>query len=406
MTRERCGGKQPRAAHQAQSFQAPGPARRLQGPLGQGVGPGPPGQVQPQPQVTRVFRAKASETVTSASIPPLMESSFGAGGKSNTSQQALNSFKTKVRRMLNNLPDKSVPFGDFVQTYHQMNKHQVKLSDYSCKSLRELLDKIPDVVRTVGKEKHIVVMLANRVEAAEGKKKKTRKSLKKKCPELESNSDILFTFLSSGKTDAVVTLDSDTEEEEEVKASEGILNVTDSEDDETISWTAGESEDSIDDGRDLLQNTPTGLEETFDKTLTLSETAEAEPEASTNVAIFWDIENCPVPKGVSTSDFVSKIRETFCGAGHRELEFRAIHNGKNEKLNEELHELGVDASLSVVGRKNSADEIIKDKMTKFVEAHRESPCTVPFTADIWRCGLLKRLGKVQVHKQVQDDPRP
>ena len=291
-----------------------------------------------------------------------------------------------------------------------MNGHQVKLSDYSCKSLRELLDKIPDVVRTVGKEKHKVVLLANRVEATEGKKKKTRRSLKKKCPELESNSDILFTFLSSGKTDAVVTLDSDTEEEEEAKASEDIHDVTDSEDVETISWTAGESEDSIDDGRDLLQNTPTGLEETFDKTLTLSETAEAEPEASTNVAIFWDIENCPVPKGVSTSDFVSKIRETFCGAGHRELEFRAIHNGKNEKLNEELHELGVDASLSVVGRKNSADEIIKDKMTKFVEAHRESPCTlllisgdVDFSRDLVKFRFTNKFKTILVHnKQTKE----
>ena len=35
---------------------------------------------------------------------------------------------------------------------------------------------------------------------------------------------------------------------------------------------------------------------------------------------------------------------------------------------------GVDSTLSVIGRKNSADEILKDKMSQFVEKHLQNPC--------------------------------
>ena len=88
------------------------------------------------------------------------------------------------------------------------------------------------------------------------------------------------------------------------------------------------------------------------------------------------------------------------------MEFTAIHNGKNDKLNEELHELGVEVSLSVVGRKNSGDEIIKDKMSRFVEKHRETPCSlvlisgdVDFSRDLANFRFTHQFRTILVHNK-------
>ena len=73
--------------------------------------------------------------------------------------------------MLNSLPNNSIPFNQFVQTYHQKNGHQVKLSDFSCKSLNELLSKIRDTVVIHASEADkapLVVLLKN---GKDGKKR-------------------------------------------------------------------------------------------------------------------------------------------------------------------------------------------------------------------------------------------
>lgn len=53
--------------------------------------------------------------------------------------------------------------------------------------------------------------------------------------------------------------------------------------------------------------------------------AEAEP-----IGVFWDIENCPVPRGKSAMAIVQKIRDTFF-TGKREVEFMCVCDISKEK---------------------------------------------------------------------------
>ena len=101
-----------------------------------------------------------------------------------------------------------------------------------------------------------------------------------------------------------------------------------------------EDEDDIDEIEvSLLEsNSPIPGQED-EKYLSLAEETSIQ-QNNMDIGIFWDVENCPVPKNMSTAEFVGKIRQRFCSSGGRQLEFHALHNGKNERLNIELHELG------------------------------------------------------------------
>lgn len=48
------------------------------------------------------------------------------------------------------------------------------------------------------------------------------------------------------------------------------------------------------------------------------------------IGVFWDIENCPVPRGRSALDVVQKIRKEFFG-GCREVEFMCVCDISKEK---------------------------------------------------------------------------
>lgn len=52
-----------------------------------------------------------------------------------------------------------------------------------------------------------------------------------------------------------------------------------------------------------------------------------EPEP---IGVFWDIENCPVPRGKSASAVVQKIRKEFF-SGKREVEFMCVCDINKEK---------------------------------------------------------------------------
>lgn len=58
--------------------------------------------------------------------------------------------------------------------------------------------------------------------------------------------------------------------------------------------------------------------------------------------MFWDIENCPVPKGKSAVDIVKKIREVFF-TNKREAEFMCVCDISKEKkeIIEELNKAQV-----------------------------------------------------------------
>ena len=64
---------------------------------------------------------------------------------------------------------------------------------------------------------------------------------------------------------------------------------------------------------------------------------EAEP-----IGVFWDIENCPVPRGKSASAVVQKIRKEFF-TGKREVEFMCVCDISKEKkeIIEELNKAQV-----------------------------------------------------------------
>lgn len=48
------------------------------------------------------------------------------------------------------------------------------------------------------------------------------------------------------------------------------------------------------------------------------------------IGVFWDIENCPVPRGKSASAVVQKIRKEFF-TGKREVEFMCVCDISKEK---------------------------------------------------------------------------
>ena len=68
---------------------------------------------------------------------------------------------------------------------------------------------------------------------------------------------------------------------------------------------------------------------------------EAEP-----IGVFWDIENCPVPRGKSASAVVQKIRKEFF-TGKREVEFMCVCDISKEKkeIIEELNKAQVRFSV-------------------------------------------------------------
>ena len=53
-------------------------------------------------------------------------------------------------------------------------------------------------------------------------------------------------------------------------------------------------------------------------------------QGSEPIGVFWDIENCPVPRGKSASAVVQKIRKEFF-TGKREVEFMCVCDISKEK---------------------------------------------------------------------------
>lgn len=89
------------------------------------------------------------------------------------------------------------------------------------------------------------------------------------------------------------------------------------------------------------------------------------------ISVYWDIENCAVPTGVSAYDIVKKVRREFY-RGHREVEFSVACDIAQMKK-EVVDELN-DAQVTVVhissDRKNSADEKLRVKLRRFSDAYK------------------------------------
>ncbi|RWS29208.1 meiosis arrest female protein 1-like protein [Leptotrombidium deliense] len=108
-------------------------------------------------------------------------------------------------------------------------------------------------------------------------------------------------------------------------------------------------------------------------------------DACRPIGIFWDIENCRVPKNKSATDLVLKIRnnvvkrhqcrefEFFCGCDTSTLQ---------KHVCEELNRAGVTVAHVPSSSKNAADEKLKEQMTKFVDTHGSKATVVLISGDI------------------------
>ncbi|XP_013199732.2 meiosis regulator and mRNA stability factor 1 [Amyelois transitella] len=128
--------------------------------------------------------------------------------------------------------------------------------------------------------------------------------------------------------------------------------------------------------------------------------------ANIPLGIFWDIENCQVPRGCSAIDVVSAIRNKFL-TGRREADFVVVCDVRKESSNR-LQELN-DAQVSLIHvcctQKNAADEKLRQCMRRFGELHLAPAALllisgdINFAADLSDFRHRKNMEVILVHKQ-------
>ncbi|CAG5031554.1 unnamed protein product [Parnassius apollo] len=127
---------------------------------------------------------------------------------------------------------------------------------------------------------------------------------------------------------------------------------------------------------------------------------------SVPIGIFWDIENCQVPRGCSAIDVVAAIRAKFL-SGRREADFVVVCDVRKEATNR-LQELN-DAQVSLIHvcgtQKNAADEKLRQCMRRFGELHSAPAALllisgdINFAADLSDFRHRKNMEVILVHKQ-------
>ncbi|XP_059045300.1 meiosis regulator and mRNA stability factor 1-like [Achroia grisella] len=127
---------------------------------------------------------------------------------------------------------------------------------------------------------------------------------------------------------------------------------------------------------------------------------------SVPIGIFWDIENCQVPRGCSAIDVVAAIRNKFL-PGRREADFVVVCDVRKEAPSR-LQELN-DAQVSLIHvcgtQKNAADEKLRQCMRRFGELHSAPAALllisgdINFAADLSDFRHRKNMEVILVHKQ-------
>ncbi|CAL1297819.1 unnamed protein product [Larinioides sclopetarius] len=99
------------------------------------------------------------------------------------------------------------------------------------------------------------------------------------------------------------------------------------------------------------------------------------------IGVFWDIENCQVPKGKSAIALVQNIRENFF-KDHREAEFMCVCdiNKESKVVIQELLFAQVTVVHISATSKNAADDKLKQCMKRFVDTHGP-PATLLLISD-------------------------
>ncbi|XP_046991582.1 meiosis regulator and mRNA stability factor 1 [Schistocerca americana] len=101
------------------------------------------------------------------------------------------------------------------------------------------------------------------------------------------------------------------------------------------------------------------------------------------VGVFWDIENCQVPKGRSAVAVVQVIRDRFF-KGYREAEFLVVCDVKkeNNQIVKELNDAQVNLIHVASTCKNAADEKLRQSIRRFADLHGSPACIILISGDI------------------------
>ncbi|XP_059478006.1 meiosis regulator and mRNA stability factor 1 isoform X2 [Neocloeon triangulifer] len=137
----------------------------------------------------------------------------------------------------------------------------------------------------------------------------------------------------------------------------------------------------------------------------LAETNLSSSAPSTNcvsippIGVFWDIENCQVPNGVSALSVVQFVRETFF-QGYREEEFVVVCDvtKENSQVIQELNAAQIDLVHVASICKNAADEKLRQSMRRFAERHGRPAAVVLLSGDI---NFASDLSDIKFRKQIR-----
>ncbi|KYN00174.1 Limkain-b1 [Cyphomyrmex costatus] len=124
------------------------------------------------------------------------------------------------------------------------------------------------------------------------------------------------------------------------------------------------------------------------------------------IGVFWDIENCQVPKGRSAIGVTQLIRNKFFD-GYREAEFIVVCDvqKENSQIIQELNDAQVNLIHVAATCKNAADEKLKQAIRRFADIHG-SPAAIilisgdiNFAADLSDLRHRKRIHVILLHKK-------
>lgn len=107
------------------------------------------------------------------------------------------------------------------------------------------------------------------------------------------------------------------------------------------------------------------------------------------IGIFWDIENCHVPKSKCASTLVQRIRDLFT-ANYREVEFIVVCDvfKENPQVIQDLHDTQVNTIHVQSTSKNAADEKLRQSLRKFADIYHPPAAVALITSDFNYAGDL------------------
>ncbi|XP_076293611.1 meiosis regulator and mRNA stability factor 1-like protein [Lasioglossum baleicum] len=128
------------------------------------------------------------------------------------------------------------------------------------------------------------------------------------------------------------------------------------------------------------------------------------------IGVFWDIENCHVPKGRSAIAATQVIRDKFF-SGYKEAEFIVVCDVRKEtsQVVKELNDAQVNLIHVSGSCKNAADEKLKQSIRRFADIHG-SPAAVilissdiDFAADLSDLRYRKKIHVILIHMKDTSD---